>query len=270
MTSKAEVLGNQILKRIHTKDTDQGGIFGEVTGSQGSSKTSVLLGFAEYALIHHPKDKIFWSEVYNSPLQIYKMEEEKIHLMVKKGSGVIFRDRDKKLKKIKLDVTYFEDMDDCYEKALYGKVNVVFFGDRGIWRAFVKHLRGLGTWVHIFIDEFGEICPAYGAGEAWKDIGDFSLVLKDVRKCMMNVHTNTQSIINVDYRARNQLMVKIFLPGAMADKHSRVTQKAIDNLTRDPINGNTAYIVNGGEFGVVRFKKIYKPKKGRHYEAHAG
>ncbi len=268
MTSKAEVIGSQILKRIHTKDLDQGGIFSEITGSQGSCKTAGMLSFADYALIHHKHDKVFWSEVYNSPLQIFKMPDDKINIMVKEGSGVIFRDRDKRLELLNLEVTYFNDMDDCYDKAQYGRVNVVFFGDRGQWREFIKYLRGLGTWVHIFIDEFGEICPAYGAGDDWTSIGNFSLILKDVRKCMMNVHVNTQSIVNVDYRARNQIMVKLFLPGAMADKHSRVTQKAIDNLKKDPVNGNPAYIVNGGEFGVVRFKKIYKPRKGRHYEAH--
>ncbi len=267
MPSKGEILGNKIMKRIHIKNLDQGGVFTEGTGTQGSGKTGVMLGFAEYALQHHKKDKVFWSEVYNSPLQIYKLEDEKIHLMVKEGSGVVFRNRDKKLKLLDLDVTYFKDFEDCYDKAVYGKINVVFFGDRFIWRDFIKHLRSIGTWIHIFIDEFGEICPS-NAGGQWQEIGNFANTLKDIRKCMMNVHVNTQAIHNVDYRARNQVMIKLFLPGAMHDRHCRVTQRAIDNLKVDPVRGNSAYIVNGGVFGVVKFSKIYKPRRGRHYEAH--
>ena len=62
-------------------------------------------------------------------------------------------------------------------------------------------------------------------------------------------------------------MIKIFLPGARADSQSRVTQRAIDNLDRDPVKGNYAYLDDGGTFGRVRFTEIYKPIPGLSWEA---
>jgi hypothetical protein len=41
--SKSEVNAERILKRIHIHDLDSGGVFTEVTDSQGSGKTSILL-----------------------------------------------------------------------------------------------------------------------------------------------------------------------------------------------------------------------------------
>jgi len=268
MVSKQEILGQKIMKRIHIHDKDQGGILSLTTGSQGSAKTSVLLSFAEYILKHHSTEKIFWSECYKAPLQIVKLGKGKYRFFVKNDVDIIFRDRDNKLKPTKIPITRFKDYDDLYKKAKMGKVNVVFFGNRLYWMEFLDYLRSVGEWVHIFIDEFGEVCPAYASGKSWKKIGYFSEdVLKDIRKCMMNVHVNTQSVTNIDHRARSKIMLKIFLPGAISDKHSRVTQAAIDNLKRDPIHGNPAYLDIRGEFGVVTFKDIYKPIKGFHIDA---
>jgi len=62
-------------------------------------------------------------------------------------------------------------------------------------------------------------------------------------------------------------MVKIFLPGARTDKHSRVTQPAIDNLDEDHKQGNEGYLEFSGKFGKTRFKDIFKPDSGMLWEA---
>jgi hypothetical protein len=269
MSSRPEIEGYKILKRIHTRDKDHGGVLSETTGAMGGTKTSVLLSFTKHTQINHPEEKIFWSENYDAPLQIFKLgDPSKYQFFVKEGSNVVFRNRDKKLKVEKLGERYFKDYDDLWEMTEPGIANVVFFKDRYEWMDFLKYLSGIGNWVNIFIDEMGDISPSQTGGELWKKIEEFAKTMKGVRRCMMNVHCNTQSVVDVDYRIRSKIMMKIYLPGARSDKTSRVTQKAIDNLTRDPINGNEAFIEYSGTFGKVRFGDIYKPLPGFHYEAH--
>ena len=260
MSNKPRIIGEQILKRINLHDQDQGGVFTMTTGSQGSGKTSVLHSFKDYAVNHHPNEKIFWSECYNAPLQIYKSKRKDFNFLVLKDTNIKFRDRSDKLKQIDIPFTKFRDFDDLYKKAKHGKVNVVFFGDRLIWMDFILYLRNIGEWTHVFIDEFAEICPAYLSGEMWKKVGKFSNnILKDIRKCFINLHTNTQMLQNIDDRARKQVMINIYLPGAKVPKHSRIQQGAVDNLIIDRVHGNEAYLEYSGRFGVTVFKDIYKP-----------
>jgi len=257
----------QILKRIHTHDVDSGGVFTEITGSQGSGKTSVMLSFMAYTMRNYPNEKIFWSSCYYAPLQFVKIGKDNFHIMVKKNSGVTFHDRNQKLKQIYPEVTYFKDYQDLYNKAKPGICNAVFFGNRVLWIDFIHYLRSVGEWVHVYIDELSEISPAFTSGKLWKKIRDFSLDAKEIRKCMLNLHTNTQSVSDIDHRIRSKVMVKIYLPGARTDNVSRITQKAIDNLEEDPLNGNEAYIEYSGKFGKTRFKDIYKPIPGMQWEA---
>jgi hypothetical protein len=119
----------------------------------------------------------------------------------------------------------------------------------------------------VFIDELSEICPAFTSGKLFHQIGDFAIDLKEVRKCMMNVHTNTQCMADICHRVRSKIMMKIFLPGSRAGKDSRLTQTALDNLDEDPINGNSGYLEMGGRFGKVRFEDIYKPIPEKQWEA---
>ncbi len=56
-------------------------------------------------------------------------------------------------------------------------------------------------------------------------------------------------------------MLRIFLPGAMSSKNSRISQEAIDNLEINTSKGNEAYVEYSGKFGKTRFKNIYKPSK---------
>ena len=145
--------------------------------------------------------------------------------------------------------------------------NAVFFGNLMMWMDFIHHLRGVGEWVHVYIDELSEISPAFTSGKLFKKIGQFSVDLKEVRKCMMNVHCNSQALPDIDHRVRTKLMIRIFLPGAKAGKDSRITQTAIDNLSEDSRGGNEAYLEFGGKFGTTIFKDIFKPIKGLQWEA---
>jgi len=267
VVTKSEIVAERILKRIHVHDVDVGGVFTEITGSQGSGKTSVLLSFMDYTMKQYPDEKIFWSSCYNAPLQFVKIGKERFHVMVKQDSGVRFYDRGNKLTRIELPVTFFSDYHDLYDKTLPGTCNAVFFGDRFRWMEFLHHLRSVGEWCHIYIDEISEICPSFTCGKLWHRIGEFSMDLKEVRKCMMNVHMNTQSVSDIDHRVRTKVMVKVYMPGAHADTISRITQVAIDNLEEDSLHGNEAYLEYSGKFGRTRFKDIYRPIPGLQWEA---
>lgn len=267
MPSKVEIEGERILKRMLKRDTDHGGIFSEVTGAQGSSKTSVLLSFTKSTIKNHPKEKIFWSENYKSPLQTFKLGEGNYQFYVKEGSNVVFRDRNRRLKEVSLGEEYFRTYDELYEMAKPGQASVVFFGDRLEWMDYIEYLSGVGEWVNIYIDEMGDVCPSMTANPTWSRISRFTETAKAIRRCMMNMHVNTQSVVDVDFRVRGKIMVKVYLPGARKDKMSRITQRAIDNLEVDPIRGNEAWVEFSGKFGRVRFTDIFKPDKKYHYEA---
>jgi len=268
--TKSEYNARRILKRCHEHDKDAGGVFSLITGCQGAGKTSVLISFMNYAMQHQASEKVFFSNCYNAPLQFPKIGKDRFHIMVKKDSGVTLHDRDQRLKQIYPKVTYFTDFQDCYDKAKPGFCNAVFFGNRMIWMDFINFLRGAGEWCHVFIDEISELAPQFQSGEIFHRIGRFASDLKEVRKCMINVHCNTQSVADIDHRVRSKVMVRIYLPGARAENVSRITQKAIDNLKENPETGNQAYLEYSGKFGQNYFTDIYKPIKGIHWEAHSG
>jgi len=265
--SKSEINAERILRRCHVHDLDSGGVFSQVTGCQGSAKTSVLLSFMNYTIKHYPNEKIFWSNCYYAPLQFVKIGKDNFHIMVKQGSGVTFHDRNQRLKKIDLHVTYFTDYQDLYDKAKLGTCNAVFFGERMKWIDFIHYLRSVGEWCHVYIDELSEICPAFTGGKIFHKIGDFAIDLKEARKCMLSIHTDTQSVSDIDHRVRTKFMVRIYLPGARSDKFSRITQRAIDNLDENPKHGNEAYLEFSGKFGTSIFKDIFKPIPEMHWEA---
>jgi len=271
MPSKLEIIGQHLMERVLSRNQDYGGILGEVTGAQGTAKTSVLLSLTDRTIKRNPDEKIFWREQTNAPIQIFKLGLDKINFMVPDNRRVIFRDRDNKLEEMEISpITYFktDDYRDLYEKAERGKANLVFFDSVYKWMDFMTYLKEVGEWVNIFIDEMADICPSVNSGQLFTDIRDFAGVMGAVRRCMMNCFYNTQTAQDIDWKIRKKVMLNIFLPGAIADKKSRVTQKAIDNLIKDPINGNEAYLDMAGEFGKVRFTDIYKPVKGYHIEAH--
>jgi hypothetical protein len=270
MPSKQEIIAEKIMKRIHVQNKDLGGLFSITTGGQGVGKTGTMLSFAEYTMKQYPNQKIFWSECFDAPLQFTKLgDENKWKVFVQGGVNLVFRDRNNYLKPINLEHTTFSDYENLWNKALPGKVNVVFFNDRAKWMEWIGWLRSTGEWNHTFIEELGEICPSTSREAMWKRIQTFADTAKDIRKCMMNVHCNTQTLQDIDYRVRQKIMLYIFLPGAKVGRSAtRVTQTAVDNLPRDPNRGNSAYLDLMGEFGVTTFSDIYTPNKNFHVDAH--
>lgn len=266
--TKSEIIAEKLLRRCHVHDFDSGGILSLITGGMGSGKTSTMLSFADYTLKHYPDEKLFWSNTYNAPLQSLRIGMDKHHIMVLENSNVSFHDRTARLKQISPRVTYFKDFDDLYSKAIPGKLNCVFFGTRNIWMDYIHYLRGVGEWVHVHIDELSEISPAFTSGALFKQIGKFSIDLKEIRKCMLNLHTNTQSLPDVDHRIRTKIMIRIFLPGAKSGKESRLSQSALDNLMENPRYGNEAYIESSGRFGRTQICDIYLPNRDYQWEAH--
>lgn len=271
-----EVIGKKIIERMMIEDDELGGVYTETTGSQGSAKTSVNLAFLIDYLSRLPQDKCFWSSTYNAPLQFVKIGLDKCHFMFYvNGDGntsIEIRDRRRNgevvdLKKHKILVSTFHDFNELWKKAIPGMCNAVFFGDRLVWMDFIYFLRSIYDWAHIFVDEFGEVCPSDQSDVMWRRIRKFAEDVKEIRKCNKNLHTNTQSTTDVDYRVRRKLMIRIFLPGSKADGKTRVYQKAIDNLKKDSINGNMAYLEYDNEFGQTRFRNIFKPPRGISWEA---
>lgn len=266
--TKSGIVAERLLKRCHVHDYDSGGILSLITGGMGSAKTSVMLSFVDYTLQHYPDEKVFWSNTYNAPIQSLRIGMEKHHIMVQKSCDVSFHNRRDRLKQIYPKVTCFNSFDDLYDKAIPGMLNCVFFGSRHIWMDFIHYLRGVGQWCHVYFDELSEICPAFSSGKLFKQIGNFSIDLKECRKTMLNIHTNTQALPDVDHRIRTKIMLRIFLPGAKSGKESRISQSALDNLIENPKYGNEAYIESSGRFGRTQFCDIYLPNKKDQWEAH--
>lgn len=260
LVSKTEIMGGRILKKILTHNYSSGGKYYEVTGSPGSGKTSVMLSLLKYNLIHYPEEKCFFSSVYNVPLQFLKLPEHYWNFMVQNESNVIFQDRARKLQQVFPSVTYFDGFRDLYNKALPGKCNAVFFGDRRKWMDFIKWLLDVGEWNSVYLDEFSEICPSNVGGESYRRQQDFAFTMKEVRKCMLTVGTNTQSVTDCDWRIRTKLQYLIYMPGARPMKGSLVKKQAIAKLEVSEKKGNKSYIEEAnGMFGVVRWINVFRP-----------
>lgn len=269
MPSKPEIEGRKILKQLLSQDSDYGGAFCYITGAMGGGKTSAMASWMIYTLMHHAHQKVFFSETYDAPLQSFKVGKDYCNFFVQKNSGIVFRDVNNRLKEVDLGQIYFTDFDDLWEKAERGKINTVFFSQRTKWMEFIASLRHKGEWIHIFIDEIGEVIPSNTSGKMHKRIGQFANFSKDFRKCRMKVIANTQSIRDMDWRMLDKFMYRVFLPGAMADKkHSRVIQRAIDNLEGNEEHGNDAYIDRMGKFGLINFSDIFRPDPNYCIEAH--
>lgn len=259
MTAKTEIMGKNILQKILQHDFASGGKYFEITGSPGSGKTSAMLSLLQYNLVHYPEEKCFFSSVYNVPLQFLKLPEEYHNYMIQQNANVIFQDRTKKLQQVYPQTTYFDTFKELYSKAQPGKCNAVFFGDRATWMDFIKYLLNVGEWSSVYLDEFSEICPSNIGGERYKKQLSFAFTMKEVRKCMITVGTNTQNINDCDWRVRSKLQYLIYMPGARPMKNSLVKKQAISKL-RSSTEGNQSYVEEAaGQFGLVRWTNIFQP-----------
>ena len=227
---------------------------------------------ALYNLRHFPKEKTFFSECFDTPIQTLKLGKEKVLFLIPVGESgkIIFRDRDKHLEEIpyeNLNVEFFKDMNDLYDRAHFDKINVPVFPNRRSIMDFIKFTTGIGDFVTVLIDEMSEIATALDSG-TWQAMQQWGFMCKDLRKCMVNVWYTAQNLGQVDWRIRGAVDMKIFGPGAREDRYSRVMQKAIDNLIVDKSHGSEFYISDGGTFGLFRLTDIFEPQEGLNYEIH--
>jgi hypothetical protein len=259
MSSKPEVEGDKLMQRVLHRDPDHGGVLAEITGAQGTSKTASLFSFAKYTLKKYPKEKIFFREQTEAPLQCYKLGEGNFEFFIKESANVTFHDRTKRLKKVEIPYKTFTTYEELYEKARGGIVSIPFFDTVHEWMDFIHYLRSAGEWITVIIDEMADICPYGSSADLYKKIKDFAGDMGAVRRCMLNVFYNTQSAADIDWRVRKKVMLSIYFRGATAKKTSRVKQHAIDALDVNHKLGNEAWLDMGGEFGKVRFATIFAP-----------
>lgn len=177
--------------------------------------------------------------------------------MVKRGSNVIFQDRNNHLEQVYPPITYFDSYEDLYEKALPGKCNAVFFGDRVHWMNFIRYLMNLGEWTNIYIDEFSEIAPSNVSGTRYRTQQDFAFTMKEVRKCKISVITNSQSTLDIDWRVHSKVQYLIYLSGSKPLRNSLIRKTAISNLSK-----TESYVeVYGSYFGKVDWTHVILPNE---------
>jgi len=264
-----ETQGKKLWHRLIERNIDHGGILGEITGAQGTSKTATLLFLADFIMKYRPYEKIFFREQIDAPLQIFKIgNSNKYNFFVKSDAEIVFRDRNNKLSPINLQHKVFDTYADLYEMAQPNKVSVVFFKSDTEWMEFIEYLRNVGEWVNILIDEMADVTPEGAGGKEFKRVEKFSTTMGAVRRCMMNLMYNTQSVADVHWKIRHKVMMHVYFRGARRDNQSRIKQKFIDTLDVNERKGNEAWIESMGTFGKIRFSSIYTVNPKKHIEAH--
>jgi len=264
--------GQKLWHRLVERNIDHGGILGEVTGAMGTSKTGCLLFLADFIMQNRPFERIFFREQVNAPLQVFKIgEASKYTFFVKNDAEIAFRDRNKKLEIIEeFPYETFDTYEELWEKSKPGNVSVVFFKTDAEWMDFIDWLRNAGEWVNVLVDEMADIVPNGAGGTTYKRIEKFANTMGAVRRCMMNVMYNTQSIADVHWKVRHKAMFHVYFRGAKPDKRggSSIKQKAINSLDVNEKKGNEAWIEMFGVYGKLRFSQIYRPNPDYHIEAY--
>lgn len=258
-TSKSEYYAKKITKRILERDANKGGVFCELTGSQGSGKTSAMLSYCRSIMKQYPRERIFWASTFFTPLQFVRIGKGKFRMFVQYDSHVTFHDRNNGGQEINPPVVRFKTFDDLMRKTHGGEISAVFFKDRRYWLRFIHYLLTAGEWTTVMFDEMADIAPSNAYGKQWRRNQYLSEDLREIRKCMISVFYTTQSKSDVDSRIRSKVMIKIYLPGARTGVHDVVEQGAVYRLEIDAVNGNEAWVTEGGFFGKIRFKDIFHP-----------
>ena len=271
--SKTNVIGKKLFEQLMARNYDHGGDLVEITGAQGTSKTSCLLTFCSFTMEKFPNEKNFFREQVEAPLQIFKLGEkyfDKIDFFIKESSNAVFRNRNKRLKEVDLPHQTFKTYDELYDDlSIRGHVSVPIFNDNYEWMDFIHYLRGVGEWVSVYVDEMGDVAPASQPNPLGNRIGSFAQDMGAIRRCMMKLFYNTQSAPDIDYRVRNKVMSNIFFRGAkVSPQKHKVKQQAINTLQVNPILGNEAWIEKQGDFGKIRFTQIFKPHPRAHFEVY--
>lgn len=246
------------MESLLAQDVNAGGHICEITGGVGSSKTSFALSCAKYSLKTYPKTKIFMNEGFLAPLQCLRIGLENNTFWIEDGCRVIFRDRKRKLQRANVEPEHFKDFKDLYDRAVFGKINNIFFPDRARIMDFIGWLRSMGEWNIVIIDEIGEVCPASNS-RLWKKVDWFADVCQSLRRNFIKMYYTTQATSDISWMIRTKISYKVFFSGAYQDKHCRVSQNMIDCLQRNTVIGSEYAIALGGVWGKCRLRDIILP-----------
>lgn len=247
--------GNKILERIFSRDKNEGGVFLETIGPQGSGKTSFDFHLATKIQNMYPDELIFYRDCVDAPVQFNRVD--KYVIFCQEPMQLNFRDY-KKNENISIEYEFFKDYDDLYSKAQMGVFNIPFFIDEYSWIEFLNYLRrhfhrGNG-WKTVILEEYEDIAPQYGGGIYWLKNREFANNVKHIRKGLVNCFVNTQKKGEVYSFVRGKLMMRSYLCGSKVDDISPLYQNLISNLKL-----GEAAIDYGENFGMINFKP-FKPK----------
>ena len=111
-----------------------------------------------------------------------------------------------------------------------GRLSAVFLPSDDNWIDLIKYIRQTPKWQTVFLDEYEDVCPQRCSGERWHKNEWMASNIKQVRKGLVNVIADTQSIMDVDFRVRSKIMIYGYLYGARVDRLSPVMQHAVNSM----------------------------------------
>ena len=74
---KKKIKGREIIRRIMQRDTSVGGVLCEITGIQGSGKSSMMLTLIHKIFQLHPKELVFWRDSQQSAVQFNRQNSNR-------------------------------------------------------------------------------------------------------------------------------------------------------------------------------------------------
>lgn len=258
-TPRKAVEGAKILNRIFERDFDKGAIFCEISGTMGSGKTSLSLGFADRIMKKNPDEIIFWRESIDSPAQWNKIGSNKFQIL--SDSPIEIRELSNKNEVAPIKVNYFDSFKELNNMVKPQMLNVVYFQHPSRWLDLINYLTYNVQFQSIFLDEYEDVVPQRCSNalpeKQWSKNELFANSIKKIRKSLISVFGNTQSNMDVDVRVRSKLQFYIYCYGARRDKLSPISKQAIQSLQI-----GTAWVDSGHSlFGQFTFPPYFPKKK---------
>lgn len=232
----------EILSRRKLRNESVGGFASLTVGPPGCGKTSHLLFEADKFMEWYPNEIIFWRDSTFSAAQFNRIGNN-YKIFTEEKTNLSFRNL---TKSGFLDVKYtkFKDFNELINQDTGAglveprKINVIYFKNDYRWIDLLRHLRSTVGWQSVFIDEIEDIIPLNPSKQkgSRKNIRlqknvEFSANAKEIRKGLVNLLCDTQSIDEIDWRFKRKLNFIVYLRGARVGKGSRIKQIAVDKLS---------------------------------------
>jgi len=252
-------VGHEIKERILRRNSDDGGIFTEILGVQGSGKTSLMLSLADEVMSNYPDEIIIWKDSPRSQCQFTRFD--KWHIFVEEGMNMKFRDVDTD-QYVNVPMTLFSTFNEFMDLAKPGQLNVIYLKDNPRYIEFIGFLRLYKGWQTLFIEEYEDIAPQDARKEEWEMVQKLAFEFKHIRKGLLSVFCNTQKNTDVYWKVRNKVMARIYLHGSKVDGDSPIDQHAVNSLIEDDKHNKRWMWMDYGQalYGKGWFRG-YPPKK---------